>query len=156
MQSFKKFRPEAEAPPTPPTDMEKDIAKLKSLRKMRLTKKEMDYKNKKQTLNKAQNDFDNKMKDIQSLQTENKEEKKQLKSNNIAQIFNPHKLLQWVEYEHKLDDAVQQLIKDLMPLQQKVDAASVAESQAKKIFRKAQLGIEKLDILEEELKKENA
>lgn len=155
MQSFKKFRPEAEVPASPPTDMEKDIVKLKSLRKMRLTKKEKEYKNKKQDFIKAQENFDKKMKDIQNLQEKNKEEKQQLKTNNIEQIFQPHELLQWVEYEHKLDDTVQQLIKELMPLQQKVDAALTAEAQAKKIFREAQLGIEKLDILEEELKKEN-
>lgn len=156
MQNPKKFRPEAEQPPMPPSDMEKDIASLKSLRKLRLAKKERDYSQKKKVLNQAEETLNEQMNKIRNLQASTKQEKKRLHQINISRSSQPHELLQWIEYEQSLDDAIQKSIQDLIPFQRKVESASNEEKKSKAILRQAQLSIEKLEILEEEIKKETA
>lgn len=150
-----KHRPEAEAPPAPKSDMEKNIDSLRIIRKGRLDKKEAEYRkmvNQYNTAKKAVNDAEKK---IEKNRKDTADEKSTMSKNNINLRMTQSSLFQWMERENHLDDIINESIlqkeskeKDMLKIKKEMDAK-------KQDYEKALRGIEKLDILKEEIRLDN-
>ena len=150
-----KHRPEAEAPPTPKSDMEKNIDSLHVIRKGRLDKKEAEYRKMVNQYNAAKKVVNDAEKEIEKNRKDTADEKNEMSKNNINLRMTQAGLFQWMERENHLDDLINKSIlqkeskeKDMLKIKKEMDAK-------KQDYEKALRGIEKLDILKEEIRLEN-
>jgi len=154
MHSPKRFRPEVEAPPEPKSDIEKDLDRLQSIRQSRLEKKESAYRREKKKHQDAKSKLEYEQKKVQDLQKEILQKKNDMTSEYLNDPTNGHQVLLWTERERNLDDTLHDAIKRLIPFQEQVDKTKQSLLRSKTLFRQAQIGIDKLGILKEELEKE--
>jgi len=151
-----RYRPEAEAAPTPKSDMEKNIDGLRIIRKGRLDRKEADYRRAVNQYNTAKKAVTDAEKEIEETRQNTTNEKNKMLKENLNLQMTQSSLYQWMERENHLDDMITKSIqhkeskeKDRLSFKKVMDAK-------KQDYDKALRGIEKLDILKEEIRLENA
>ncbi len=152
MLKAKRHRPEPVAPPKPPSDMEKNIKSLRAIRQMRLERLEAEYRK----LASQLTDYQKKLKDaadaIDNVKKEVAQKKSELKEKHLSATFKQSDLQRWFYEENQLDDLVIEAVYKEKKEREQVAEIEKQVMESKEIYRKAQLGIEKLDILEEELR----
>lgn len=151
MQKIKRYRPEEIPAAKPPSDMEKNIASLRMIRKSRLDRKEAEYRKMVNKLNTAKSDLDAAATAIDDIKRSTTEEKQILQEKNLSALTTQSNLQRWFDRENQLDDLVidatyrkKNEIKRVLEIEREV-------KDAKAVYQKALLGIEKLDILQHEL-----
>lgn len=154
IQTQTKHRPEPEAPPIPPSDMEKDIAGLRTLRKRKLNKAESEYRRSKKKLQEAINDLHNEESKIEQVRIKNLNEKSMMQKNLLKKMSNPNDLLQWMNREDQMIHEEEELKESLEPFKIEIEKQKKQVHEACLVYQKFLSGIEKLDILKEEMQKE--
>ena len=155
LKAAPKHRPEAEAPPIPQSDMEKNIDSLRIIRKGRLDRKEAEYRKTVNKYNMAKKSVTDAEKEIEETRKNTVDEKNKMFNENLNMKMTQGGLFQWMERENDLDDMIHKSIlqkeskeRDMQLIKKEVDAKKLD-------YDKALRGIEKLDILKEEIHLEN-
>lgn len=146
-----RHRPEAEAPPTPKSDMEKNIDNLRTIRKGRLERKEIDYRKAVNEYNMAKKAVINAEKEIETARKKAADEKDAMLKTNLNLSITQNHLFQWMERENHLDGMVHEYIQKKGPKEKEMQSFKEKMDAKKRNYDKELQSIEKLDILKREV-----
>lgn len=151
-----RHRPEAEAPPTPKSDMEKNIDSLLTIRKGRLERKEVDYRKAVNEYNIAKKAVMNAEEEIETARKNASDEKDAMFKKNLNLTITQNHLFQWMERENHLDGMILESVQKKGPKEREMQSFKEKMDAKKREYDKALQGIEKLDILKREIHLENS